>query len=138
MDSVVLLEEGSISDTGSYEHIKARKPDMFRWNEHTTDTNDDRTKEESSAGHEAEPQGSNSTTSQQQGQIGGSDRAGFSRQKGSWSVYSYYGKKAGKLSLFLWAISTLIGAISNSYSSKHMPSVPFSDSPTANKQQHCG
>ncbi|KAL6828791.1 P-loop containing nucleoside triphosphate hydrolase protein [Trichoderma sp. SZMC 28015] len=116
MDSVVLLEEGSISDTGSYEHIKARKPDMFRWGEHTTDSNYDQAKEESSAGHEMEPQGSNSTASQPQGQIGGSDRDEFSRQKGSWSVYSYYSKKAGKLSLFLWAISTLIGAISNSYS----------------------
>lgn len=125
MDSVVLLEEGSISDTGSYEHIKARKPDIFKWDEHKTDSNHDRVKEESSAGPGVESRSFNSSAPERQGQISSSNRARSSRQKGSWSVYSYYGKKAGKLSLFLWAISTLIGAISNSYSSKHMPSVPF-------------
>jgi hypothetical protein len=55
----------------------------------------------------------------QQNQIAaGEKKAGFSRQKGNWSVYAYYGKKTGKLSLLVWALSTLIGGISNAYSSE--------------------
>jgi hypothetical protein len=131
VDSIVLLEEGSISDTGSYEYIKARRPDMFKWNEHKPDFDSDQANEESSADPEVEPQGSHSTTPERQGQISCSNRVEFSRQKGSWSVYAYYGKKASKLSLFLWALSTLVGAISNSYSSKSMLSVPISDGPAA-------
>jgi hypothetical protein len=40
------------------------------------------------------------------------------RQRGSWSVYIYYGKSAGLLRIILWALSTLVGAVANSYSSK--------------------
>ncbi|UKZ80163.1 hypothetical protein TrVFT333_007920 [Trichoderma virens FT-333] len=72
--------------------------------------------EEISARPEVESQGSNSTAPRRQGLISSSNRDEFSRQKGSWSVYAYYGEKAGKLSLLVWALSTLIGAISNSYS----------------------
>lgn len=124
IDRIVLLEEGSVLDTGSYEDIKTRRPDMFKWDEHETNLNSDSTIEESLAGTEAEPEGSRSTTAGRHGQISSSDRGGFNRQKGNWSVYAYYGKKAGKLSLFLWVLSTLIGAISNSYSSKSMLQCP--------------
>ncbi|UKZ54381.1 hypothetical protein TrVGV298_008189 [Trichoderma virens] len=116
MDSIILLEEGSISNTGSYEHFKTRRPDMFKWDGHKTDFNADQVNEEISARPEVESQGSNSTAPRRQGLISSSNRDEFSRQKGSWSVYAYYGEKAGKLSLLVWALSTLIGAISNSYS----------------------
>ncbi|KAK4067234.1 uncharacterized protein Triagg1_7677 [Trichoderma aggressivum f. europaeum] len=124
MDNVVLLHKGSISDTGSYKRIKARNPDMFKLDDHKPDFNYDRVKEEGSAGPRVESQGSNSTAPEQRGQISSSNGAGFSRQKGSWSVYSYYGEKVGKLFLFSWAISTLIGAISDSSSSNPIPA-PF-------------
>ncbi|KAG8415785.1 hypothetical protein J3458_009605 [Metarhizium acridum] len=115
MDSIVLLQDGFVLDTGSYGHIKARRPDMLKWDGHKTDFNSDLADEDGSAGPEVEPKGLKSTAPGRQGQIG-SPNSGFSRQKRNWSVYAYYGKKAGKLSLFLWALSTLVGAISNSYS----------------------
>ena len=40
------------------------------------------------------------------------------RQRGNWSVYIYYGKSAGLLPMLFWALSTLVGAVANSYSSK--------------------
>ncbi|KAL7941244.1 P-loop containing nucleoside triphosphate hydrolase protein [Trichoderma barbatum] len=116
MDSIVVLEEGTVLDTGSYEHIKERRPNMFKWDGHKTDFDSDLANEGSSASPVGEPKGSTCTASRGQGQMSSSNEGGFLRQEGNWSVYAYYGKKAGNLSLFLWALSTLIGAISNSYS----------------------
>lgn len=40
------------------------------------------------------------------------------RQAGNWSVYAYYSKSAGVMSLLFWALFTLTGAVSASYSSE--------------------
>jgi hypothetical protein len=121
VDNIILVENGFVTDTGSLEQIRLRRPDMFKWSgDDKAKSDSDPVEDENSAGLQvAGPRDLKSVPPVQQNQIAsGEKKAGFSRQKGNWSVYVYYGKKTGKLSLLVWALSTLIGGISNAYSSE--------------------
>ncbi|KAK1778360.1 P-loop containing nucleoside triphosphate hydrolase protein [Copromyces sp. CBS 386.78] len=101
MNEIIVLESGKIADIGSYNKIQSRGD--LKLMVMTDDDTIDTTKGQ---------QNPAITTPQQQQPA---KPPNLERRQGSWSVYSYYARSAGALSLSLWAFFTILGAITSNY-----------------------
>lgn len=108
MDAIVVFDDGKIADTGSYNEVLARSAKLVQQAEATLEIDSKALKEgigldETDSGHQASPSAEERPTAQQDN---------LARQHGSWSVYRYYYRSAGAISVFFWAFFTLLGAVS--------------------------
>lgn len=110
MDSVVVLDNGSITDVDSYEHVRLRSMTLME-------------KAAALVGHDSEyvnvdaPQTSDDMPLANDEQAAALETDTLQRRGGSWSVYSYYGRSASVMSLVLWVVFTFMGAVTASYTS---------------------
>lgn len=109
MDSVVLLDNGSVAQVDSYEHVKLRSAALMETA--TADQNSEHTDED-------KPTGDGATPSVNEDQETALEKDSLRRRTGSWSVYSYYCRSASVVSLILWVIFTFVGAVAASYTSR--------------------
>jgi len=113
MDTIVVLDDGKIADTGSYHEVLVQSADLVQQAEATLEIGSETVKEstrvqseEDDSGDQAPPPpppAEEPMTAQQDN---------LARQQGSWSVYRYYYQSAGAISVFFWAFFTLLGAVS--------------------------
>ncbi|KAJ3497293.1 hypothetical protein NLG97_g2019 [Lecanicillium saksenae] len=108
MDSVVVMENGRVTDADSFEQVKLRSPELLKAT--TTDEAPEHTEED-------EPNATARAASIDEDPETALEQDSLRRRTGSWSVYSYYGRSAGATSLTLWIIFTFIGAVAGSYTS---------------------
>jgi len=108
MDAIVVLDSGRLVDSGSFEDIRLRSASLIEQAEASIEI-DDMSPETNNAVEEqfhskTLSAGSNTEdlTSQEMDQ---------GRQSGSWSVYAYYSRSAGTVSIFLWVFGTILGAV---------------------------
>ncbi|CCC10044.1 hypothetical protein SMACR_02623 [Sordaria macrospora] len=118
MDEIVVLKSGKIADTGPYSEIQSRGDLKLM-----VMTDDDAIVSGEQQGQSAEDEAAprdiktSSTTpkpldtTQQQPP----KPPNLERRQGSWSVYAYYARSAGALSLSLWGFFTVLGAITSNY-----------------------
>jgi len=108
MDRIVVLGGGKVVETGSYEDILVRSADLVAEAEATLpvgDGNDSETDEKMSRDTPADASvviADAEETAQQ---------TDLTRQNGSWSVYKYYTRSAGVLTVFCWMFFTVMGAV---------------------------
>ncbi|KAJ4414158.1 hypothetical protein N0V85_003255 [Neurospora sp. IMI 360204] len=114
MDQIIVLEGGKIADIGSYSEIQSRgdlklmvmaDEDAIESEEQQSPT-DEAPRDKTYA---TTPKPSDTTQQQQP------TKPNLERRQGSWSVYAYYARSAGALSLSLWAFFTVLGAITSNY-----------------------
>ncbi|KAL7904095.1 ABC transporter [Trichoderma velutinum] len=106
MDSVVVLDNGRVAEADSYEHVRLRPGTILE----TAIVDQD-----SAYIDEDEPKRSRAIPSVDENQETALEQDLLHRRMGSWSVYSYYCRSAGAVSLVLWVIFTFVGAITASY-----------------------
>lgn len=118
MDEIIVLEGGKIGDIGSYSEIQSRgdlklmamtDDDVIESGEEQQTATDEVSRDSKSPAMTQKP--SDTTTRQ-------ATKPNFERRQGSWSVYAYYAyyaRSAGALSLSLWALFTILGAITSNY-----------------------
>lgn len=108
MDTIVVLDNGSLADQGSFEEIRMRSANLIEHAEASVQVDDSASEIEHAAEEPvlSKAQSSMSETEDLILQDGGSGR-----QSGNWSVYTYYCKSAGAPSMFLWALGTILGAV---------------------------
>lgn len=115
MDEIVVLESGKVADIGSYSQIQSRGD--LKLMVMTDDDDTIESGEQENHSQEA-PQDSKiaATTPKSPGnQQQPPKPPNLERRQGSWSVYAYYARSAGALSLSLWAFFTVLGAITSNY-----------------------
>ncbi|KAK1752303.1 canalicular multispecific organic anion transporter 1 [Echria macrotheca] len=138
VDTVVLLNEGRLLDHGSYQEICERRPELIKLQQEEADQYESRGDSSVKAKNLPKMETVQSTVknSPEGEQDEEPERAvgDASRQKGNWSVYAYYAKKAGKVSIFLWVLSTVIGAVANAYSSLWVDRWTSASEETGNQQ----
>ncbi|EGZ74846.1 P-loop containing nucleoside triphosphate hydrolase protein [Neurospora tetrasperma FGSC 2509] len=115
MDEIIVLEGGKFADIGSYSEIQSRgdlklmamtDDDVIESGEEQQSATDEVSRDSKSPATTQKP--SDTTTRQ-------ATKPNFERRQGSWSVYAYYARSAGALSLSLWAFFTILGAITSNY-----------------------
>nr|CAC28822.2 related to multidrug resistance-associated protein [Neurospora crassa] len=116
MDEIIVLEGGKIGDIGSYSEIQSRgdlklmamtdDDDVIESGEEQQSATDEVSRDSKSPAMTQKP---SDTTNRQP------IKPNFERRQGSWSVYAYYARSAGALSLSLWAFFTVLGAITSNY-----------------------
>lgn len=115
MDSVVVLDNGSVADVGSYEQLKLRSATLM---EKVSSVIEDLEADD----EDDEDDGSNSDDASpvavDDDQSVVTEEHGDDKRDRSWAVYSYYCRSASVLSLVLWGTFTFIGAIASSATSK--------------------
>ncbi|KAI1406922.1 P-loop containing nucleoside triphosphate hydrolase protein [Hypoxylon sp. FL1857] len=117
MDKIIALDDGELVDLGSYEEMKTRRPELLKREEKESyESHHSSGDEPTTLSLEAPQSTAKKAVAVRTAVSSDSSQADARRQQGAWSVYLYYGKKVGKLSLFLWASFTLIGAVSAAYS----------------------
>lgn len=122
MDMIVALNDGRLLDSGSYKEIRERRPEILKMEDDDFYRSyRDPGEEPSPLDLEIAPNIAKPAAQIKSNQVSDSSSLTLRRQKGNWGVYVYYAKKAGRLSIFLWALSTLVGAVSNAYSSMWVP-----------------
>jgi len=115
VDSVVVLDNGSVADVGSYEQLKLRSATLM---EKVSSVIED----SEANGEDDENDGSNSddtspvAADDDQSMV--TEQDGDDKRDRSWAVYSYYCRSASALSLILWGAFTFIGAIASSATSR--------------------
>lgn len=114
MDSVVVLDNGRVAEADSYKHVKLRPGTLVE----TAMVDQD-----SEHIDEDEPKSSGAIPSVDEDQETALEQDSLHRRTGSWSVYSYYCRSAGAVSLVLWVIFTFIGAITASYTGRFADTV---------------
>ncbi len=109
MNSVIVLDNGRVTDADSYEHVRLCSAVLA----------DTVTVDQGCAPIEEDGRGANGTTpSINEDQETALEQDSLRRRTGSWSVYSYYCRSAGVASVILWAIFTFVGAVTGSYTGK--------------------
>lgn len=115
MDEIIVLDGGKIADVGSHSEIQSRGDlklmamtdgDAIESGQEQQSATDEVPRDSKSP---AKTQNPSDTTNQQP------TKPKFERRQGSWSVYAYYARSAGALSLSLWAFFTILGAITSNY-----------------------
>ncbi|PKK47316.1 hypothetical protein CI102_9091 [Trichoderma harzianum] len=106
MDSVVVLDNGRVAEADSYEHVKLRPRTLLE--AAIVDQDSEHIDEE-------EPNGGGAIPSLDEDQKTALEQDSLHSRTGSWSVYSYYCRSVGAVSLVLWVIFTFVGAITASY-----------------------
>lgn len=108
MDTIVVLDNGRIADQGTFEEVQQRSAGLIAQAEASLEVDEESSKIQSATeeGPLHQAQRSLSETDDSNVQEGGEGR-----QSGNWSVYAYYCKSAGALSMFLWVLGTMLGAV---------------------------
>ncbi|KAM7219313.1 P-loop containing nucleoside triphosphate hydrolase protein [Rhypophila decipiens] len=111
MDQIVVLQDGRLADHGSFQEIRQRSATILEQAEASVGTSETPSEIEHAPEESAlfKAQSNTSETEELIIQEGGSGR-----QSGNWSVYTYYSKSAGTLSMLLWAFGTILGAVASS------------------------
>lgn len=113
MDEIVVLEEGKVADTGLYSELQSRSDLKLMV---TTDDEAIESGEEQFATDEPPRNKILATTTNTPDTTQQPPKPpNLERRQGSWSVYAYYARSAGALSLFLWAFFTVLGSITSNY-----------------------
>ena|SRR5450756_869753 len=121
MDAIVVLDDGRLVNYGSYEEVEMESANLIEQAEHDMESSAqlERQQDDSELGSEGETSG----TVNESGATS-SNVLNLQRSNGSWAVYSYYARAAGKLSLLLLAFFTLVSSITTNYMSRLL-SIPF-------------
>lgn len=110
----MVLEKGQVVDHGSYDEIILRTPDLI---EEEVSPASDITFVDAQPNFDEQTHPDNENASLLSEERVQEEVLSW-KQDGSWSVYSYYYKSAGTLSIFLWALCTIISAVSTNYARK--------------------
>lgn len=115
MDSIAILDGGRLADYGSYEEVRSRSAALIEQAEVTEDllprNTDDITNAAEQANLEHTPLVDDADGTPP-------EAVTLERRSGSWSVYTYYARSAGVVSVLFWSLSTVIGAVATNYTSK--------------------
>lgn len=119
MDSVVVLDNGTVADVGSYKQLKQRSTTLMEKvssvSEHSGTDGEDESADSDEASTAAAAGDDQSMTNEEEVD---------DKRSRSWAVYSYYCRSASVLPLILWGTFTFMGAIATSATSR-FPSVIF-------------
>ncbi|KAK6814078.1 hypothetical protein RU639_010488 [Aspergillus parasiticus] len=111
-DEVILLDNGQVVEQGAYQYILERSPEIatklqdLHENASASDIAD--TQVDDSEHRSESPSGTGPDTTHQ--------AVDWSRQRGTWSVYQYYFRRAGYVSLFIFLIFAIIYSFSSVFS----------------------
>ncbi|KYK55562.1 hypothetical protein DCS_07525 [Drechmeria coniospora] len=115
MDSIVVLGNGGIVDVGSHEQVMSKLGNLTAQAELAVDATS-----HTVAGTAGKEEPENTEASEYAADdAAASDKGGSQRKNGNWSVYSYYAKSAGALSItapFSFFRKTDAGSITNRFS----------------------
>lgn len=112
-DDVVVLEEGTVTAQGSYESVQARMPTVFSKIKSGTST-----PTEASQAQDEDPKNNQVLTEIAQVEEATDTKADTLRQKGSWSVYTYYMSAATWPLVIFFFVNVVTSAFTFSFTSK--------------------
>jgi ATP-binding cassette subfamily C (CFTR/MRP) protein 1 len=108
MDTIVVLNSGTIVDVGTYSGLQ-QSGSLVGHTERVLDTDDEESSGKNGGIERSTPE---EELSAPVANPLPTEQGPFARRNGSWSVYGYYYRSAGVITVFLWALSTLVGAVS--------------------------
>lgn len=115
MDTIIVLKDGRVVENGSYGEIQLRAPNLIEEAEANPGTGMESSNEDSVHREQAE---SDILSLVANGEEATPEKVASWKQIGSWSVYRYYYRSAGASSMLLWALSTIVAAVSSNYARK--------------------
>ncbi|KAM4064462.1 ABC transporter transmembrane domain-containing protein [Hirsutella rhossiliensis] len=114
MDSIIVLNEGRVVDSGSFEEVRSRNASLIQRIEISTDLSSIETDSDMETPARSEEEQERSVPPALSPENGSAD-LNLNRRSGSWSVYGYYCRSAGNVPLIFWASFTIIGAVATNY-----------------------
>ncbi|POR36613.1 Uncharacterized protein TPAR_03195 [Tolypocladium paradoxum] len=110
MDSIVVLDNGRLADFGPYKEVRLRSAALIEQADAEVTPTSDSADETAHVDKPCSPESPQLPT--EHAASASSPGQDIKRRRdGSWSVYSYYARSAGTMSVVLWIVFTLIGAI---------------------------
>lgn len=124
MDEIIVLKNGKVVDSGSYNEIRSRGVELAESEELTVEP-DQECLQYSADGQGGinKPSASQIAAPTENCETVDSAGVDLRRRQGSWSVYAYYCRSAGALCVISWAAFTLIGAVASNFMSKFLHGV---------------
>jgi hypothetical protein len=115
MDSIAVLDSGRLASYGSYQEVEIQSAKLLQQAEQEIGSVAQLEGHQNDVRHR--PESETSGTVNQSG-TSLSNMLNLQRSNGNWTVYSYYSRAAGSLSLLLLVLFTVMSSITANYMSK--------------------
>ncbi|KAE8326609.1 P-loop containing nucleoside triphosphate hydrolase protein [Aspergillus sergii] len=109
-DEVILLDNGQVVEQGTYQYILERSPEIATKLQEHASASDIADSEVDDFEHRSEPPSSSGPDTPTHQDVD------WSRQRGTWSVYQYYFRRAGYVSLIIFLVFAIIYSFSSVFS----------------------